>query len=199
MRIFISACVVAWLSASHSVAQTESQAVHTVAAEWGTVNDGLRMAISSLPSENAASRERRFSVAIENVGDHDVVLNLGYMLANGKVMFPTAVAMIVADARGQTRELRYFDRRYPGVAGRVDDFTVALRAGSVHVLRLSLDHYSSTTTGEVTSELAPGRYRVEARLDATGASSLNLDTQGIGLMNFWKGTLRSNSVEFVRP
>jgi hypothetical protein len=197
MRIFMSACVVAALSASHSVAQ--SQAVPAVAAEWGTVSDGLRMAISSLSSENTPPEERRFSVAIENVADRDVVLNLGYMLANGKVMFPTAVALILADAQGRTRELRYFDRRYPGVAGRVDDFTVALRSGSVYILRLSLDHYSSAATGEVTLNLATGRHRMAARFDARGASSLNLDTQGIGLMHFWKGTLRSNSVDFVTP
>jgi hypothetical protein len=197
MRIFMSACVLAFLGASNSIAQ--SQGVPAVAARWGTVTDGLRMAISSLSSENTPPEERRFSVAIENVGDRDVVLNLGYMLANGKVMFPTAVALIFADAQGQTRELRYFDRRYPGVAGRMDDFTVALRSGSVYILRLSLDHYWAAATGEVTPNLATGSHRIAARLDARDASSLNLDTQGIGLMHFWKGTLRSNSVEFVIP
>ena len=197
MRDFISACVVVFLSASHSVAQSPAPAA--VAEEWGTVSDGLRMAIYSVSSENTRPEERRFFVTIENVGDRDVVLNLGYMLANGKVMFPTAVTLIIANAQGQTRELRYFDRRYPGVAGRVDDFTVALRSGSVYRLRLSLDHYLSAASREVEISLATGRHRIAARLDAGGASSLNLDTRGIGLMNFWKGTLRSNSVEFVIP
>lgn len=194
MRIVIWGCLVAFLGASQLAAQSGAVPVN---AEWGDISEGLRMAIS-LASENAATEKRRFAVTIENVGDSDVVLNLGYMLANGKVMYPAAVALILTDAQGHMRELRYFDSRYPAIAGRVDDFTVALRSGSMYMLRLSLDHYWSAT-GDGRLTLEPGRHRIAARLDGTGASSFNLDTRGIGLMNFWKGTLRSNAVEFVVP
>jgi len=54
-----------------------------------------------------------------------LVLNLGSMLANGKVMFPEAVRLSLTDPAGYARELHFFDRRYPGIAGRVDDFIVA--------------------------------------------------------------------------
>jgi hypothetical protein len=65
------------------------------------------------------------------------------MLANGKVMLPAAIRLLLTDPAGHTRELQFFDRRYPAVAGRVDDFTVALRARSIYALRVSLNQYWS--------------------------------------------------------
>ena len=167
------------------------------ALEWGHANAGLRMAVSPVAKADDPGSVPGFRVAIENVGESDVVLSLGTMLANGKVMFPTAVRLLLTDRQGTARELTYFDRRYPGVAGRIDDYLVALRAGSVYTILVSLDHYYSPTTKEYGDiKLAPGRHRIEARYDGQGAQALNLDTPGIGLLNFWKGTLRSNSLEF---
>jgi hypothetical protein len=165
--------------------------------EGGAVISGLRMALSpaawsgSLPPEGAV-----FEVAIQNVGDTDVVVNLGGMLGNGKVMVPDAIVFTLADAAGKTREVRFSDRRHAGVSGRVDDFAVPLRSGSTYALRLSLDQYWSPATQESVLRLADGRYRIAARFEGQGAKAVNLDMQGIALMNFWKGTLQSNSVEF---
>lgn len=116
------------------------------------------------------------------------------MLANGKVMFPGAVRLRLTDSHGTTRELEYFDKRYPAIAGRVDDFIVALRAGSVYAIRISLERYWSRATKEFDLTLQRGRYQIEARFDGQGAQSINGDTAGIALLNFWKGTLRSNSI-----
>jgi len=139
----------------------------------------------------------QFEVALENTGTADFVINLGYMLANGKVMFPSSVRLILTDPSGQTRELEYFDRKYPGVAGRIDDFIVALRVGSVYTLRTTMDHYWSPSTKELDVPLASGRYRILARFQGEGARTTNLDMPGMALMNFWKGTVQSNALEFV--
>jgi hypothetical protein len=160
------------------------------------VSDGPRMAVLSVTSGNQPREHPAFLVAIQNVGDTDVVVNLGHMLANGKVMFPEAIRLTLTDAQGKTRELHFSDKRYPGVAGRVDDFTVALRSGSIYVLRASLDQYWSPATKESVLTFSDGRHRIAARLEGQGAKSVNLDMQGIALMNFWKGTVQSNSFEF---
>ena len=164
--------------------------------ESGRGNAGLRLAISLAGTATDRPAATQFDVRLENIGESDIVLNLGFMLANGKVMLPEAVRLLLTDAQGNTRELQYFDRRYPAIAGRVDDYIVALRSGSAYSIRSSLDRYWSATTKEWGIKLAPGRYQVEAVFDGRGARSANSDTPGIALLNFWKGTLRSNLLPF---
>jgi hypothetical protein len=130
-------------------------------------------------------------VALQNIGNTDFVVNLGFMLANGKVMFPEAVRLSLTDPAGDTRELQFFDRRYPAIAGRLDDFTVALRAGAAYEFPVSLDQYVSPLV-----KLGPGRHRIQARFQGRAATIVNLDMPGIALTNFWKGTAESNTVEF---
>ncbi len=194
MKVVLFCCAVALVTGP--VGSVASQSLSAIAGEWGSANAGLRMAISSVSPATERIEEPQFCVGIENVGDSDVVVNLGSMLSNGKVMFPEAVRLLLTDLRDATRELQYFDRRYPGIAGRVDDFIVALRAGSVYTIRVSVDRYWSPTTKEWGIKLASGRYRIEARFEGHGARYLNLDTPGIALLNFWKGTLQSNSLSF---
>ena len=50
---------------------------------WGPSTNGLRVGVS-VHSSDRSNGGARFSIAFENTGDADVVLNLGYMLANGK-------------------------------------------------------------------------------------------------------------------
>ena len=163
---------------------------------WGEAVAGLRVAIASVTAGMWPRRGAQLTIALHNVGDKDFVLNLGSMLANGKVMFPDAIQLTLTDEMGLTRELQFFDRRYPAVAGRVDDFIIALRSGSTYLLRTSLDNYWSKATKEFTVTLPEGRYKITARLDGQGARSVNLDTAGIALMNFWKGIVHSNVLEF---
>ena len=192
MKALLSCCVMAL--AIGSVPALVSQ-VGTV-GESGRLNAELRLAISLVQTEADRPAGTEFIVSIENVGGSDVVVNLGFMLANGKVMFPEAVRLLLTGPQGGTRELQYFDRRYPGIAGRVDDFIVALRSGSTYSLRLSLDRYWSPATKEWDLKIAPGRYRIEALFDGRGAMFQNLDTPGIALLNFWKGTVRSSPLSF---
>jgi hypothetical protein len=147
-------------------------------------------------SRTQPSRGAQFAIILHNAGDADLVINLGHMLANGKVMVPSAVRLHIIDPGGNARELLFFDRRYPGVAGRIDDFTVALRRGAMYVLPISLDDYWSPATQESELTLAVGRHRVSAQLEGKGATALNSDMQGIALMNFWKGNVESDLLEF---
>jgi hypothetical protein len=57
----------------------------------------------------------------------------------------------------------------------------------------------SYSTKEFDFNWARGQYRIGSRFVGTGAMSINSDTPGIGLMNFWKGILRSNSIVFQVP
>ena len=156
---------------------------------WGPSTDGLRIAISA--ASRVPSTNSEFLISIQNISNRDFVANLGFMLANGKVMFPEAVRLSLTDPAGDTRELHFFDRRYPAIAGRLDDFIVALRAGAAYEFPVSLDQYLSPLV-----KLSPGTYRIQARFEGRGATQINLDTPGIALMNFWKGTAESNTVEF---
>jgi hypothetical protein len=173
-----------------------SQSIIGDSQDWGPVSGGLRMSISPVTSGNMPRKGAEFYVAIQNVGAKDVVLNLGTMLANGRVMFPQAIRLILTDTQGKPRELHFVDKRYPAVIGRVDDFTVSLRSGSIYILRVTLDQFWSMATKEFALTLAAGRHQISARLEGQGAKAVTLDMQGIALMNFWKGTVESNSFEF---
>jgi hypothetical protein len=118
------------------------------------------------------------------------------MLANGKVQLPDAIRLILTDAKGKSRELHFSDRRYPGVAGRVDDYAVPLRAASSYSIQVSLDDYWSPDAKQPRLNLAPGKYRIRAEFTGSGARHVNADTQGMQLMNFWKGKLRSDEKAF---
>jgi hypothetical protein len=163
---------------------------------WGEPSGGLRIGIAAVNRDSASSADVQFEVALENTGARDFVLNLGQMLANGKVMFPSSVRLILTDPSGQTRELQYFDRKYPRVAGRVDDFTVSLRVGSIYTIRATMEHYWSPSTKEFGVTLTPGRYRILARFQGEGARTTNSDKPGESLMNYWKCTVQSNPHEY---
>lgn len=159
---------------------------------WGKPYGGLRIGIATVNRDSASSADVQFEVAFENIGTADFVLNLGYMLANGKVMLPFSVRLVLTDPSGQTRELQFAAT----VAGRLDDFTVSLRVGSVYTIRVAMDQYWSPSSKEFDVKLTRGRYRVLARFQGEGARTRNSDMPGLALMNFWKGTVQSNPLEF---
>lgn len=195
MKVVAFLFALAWLVAP---VPRFSQSTFALPQAWGQSAHGLRLGISVSPS-NLSRTAAEFSLALENTGDADFVLNLGSMLANGKVMFPDAIRLILSDPGGNTRELAFFDRRYPVVAGRVDPFVVPLRAGSTYVLRTSLNQYFIPATNNFDVMLASGRNRIAARFEGQQARSANPDMQGVALLNIWKGTVESNVVEFDAP
>jgi len=182
----IGACLFITLFMSSASSRTVSQS----SVLWGVPVDGLQMSISVADSTNLDNP--KFEVVMRNAGERDVTLNLGIMLANGKVQLPQNISFNVSDALGRTRKLKFFDRRYPGVAGRVDDYIVPLRAGSSYTLVLSLDQFWSPDSHEFELSLIPGKNQITAQFEGGGAKTSNLDVPGLKLMNFWLGHLQSN-------
>jgi hypothetical protein len=190
-RVIVAA--VAWTIAAASVARSEPMG--TAGQSWGTAANGLRIGITPRAGAGPAATAQ-FDVALENTGAADFVVNLGLMLANGKIMYPGAIRLVLTDPAGRVRILDWPDGP-AAMAGRIDDYVVALQAGSIHSLRFTLDKIWSASTNEYNVALAPGHYRIAVRFDGLGARFKNLDMPGIALMNFWKGTVESSTAEFT--
>jgi len=158
---------------------------------FGDALNGLQLKIVPVTSGNGAPADVKFDIAFQNVGNSDFVLNLGTMLANGKVMWPDAIRLMLTDAGGQRRELRFWSGTGV-IAGRIDDYVVALRAGSTYTVRVSLADY----VRDPAPTLANGRYRIAAQFLGKRGSGVNADMQGVALLNFWSGTAHSNLAEF---
>ena len=155
--------------------------------QWGATDDGLQLSISKIASGKTNFPE--FQVALRNVGEKDTTVNLGVMLANGKKQEPDKIKFILTDANGKTHQFN-FGSVIMMVDGRLDDFIVPLRAGSMYTLKFSSD--------ESTAQLLAGKYKITAEFEGIGANLTNLDTQGIKLMNFWLGKLKSNELTVER-
>jgi hypothetical protein len=133
----------------------------------------------------------RFRVTFENTGDKDTVLNLGMMLGNGTALLPDAVGLVLTDSMGQTRELQFADKKHPGVAGRLDDYAVPLRAGSSYTLTLGLNDFWCPKTKEFSFKLEPGKYSVRAEF----ANDKAQQEKGL-LMHLWTGHVESEVAQF---
>jgi hypothetical protein len=158
--------------------------------DCGAAVDGLRMCLASSGSN--------LQLALRNVGDHDLTLNLGIMLANGKVQLPNRVAIRFTDAQGKTRLFRFSDKRYGFVAGRVDYYVVPLRVGSTYTFQLTLDQFWCQETKEFSIPLLSGDNQLTAEFEGAGASAPNSDMPGIKLMNFWLAKVESNTLTLRR-
>ena len=154
----------------------------------------VKVTIRVADPQNAASL--RFYVTFENVGATDTVLNLGMMLANGRVQQPSAVRLALTDPNGRVRELQFSDKRYPGVAGRVDDYVVPLRTGSAYMVKLSLENFWCPKTSEFTLQLKPGKYAVRAEFTGQEAQIVSLGNKDVKFLPFWTGTVKSDAAQF---
>ena len=163
---------------------------------WGAPVNGLQMSISASDSSDMDVRE--FQVALRNIGKQDVALNLGIMLANGKVQLPERISLNLTDASGMRRKLKFIDKRYPAIAGRVDEYVVPLRVGSTYTLTFNSDQFWSPETEDFQLRLPSGKYQIAAQFEGGGAKTSNLDMPGIRLMDFWKGKLHSNALAVER-
>jgi hypothetical protein len=182
------------MTVAMAIASTLRLSAQTPAAPvmWGSAQDGLRLGISS-QATTAPSERAGFVVSLQNVGAKDFVLNLGIMLANGRVMFPQAIRIVLTNPDGRSRELKIPS---PRIGGRADDFIVALRGGATYVLPVTLDQYWSEKTAEYGVKLKPGRHRISARFEGHGAAIPNVDMHGVKLLNFWQGSINSGELQF---
>src|SRR5215204_5240404 len=158
------------------LSSTKASRCSQESADCGEAVAGVQMCLSSMGSN--------LQIALRNIGNHDVTLNLGVMTGNGKVQLPDRIAMKFTDARGKTRLFKFGDKRYPGVLGRLDDYVLPLRAGSTYTIQLTLDQFWCQETKEFSIPLLHGNNHLTAQFEGTGSNTSNLDMPGIKLMNF---------------
>ena len=182
--------VVALISVVLAVPAADASQPGQETADCGRVVDGVQICLASSGSN--------LRLVFANVGDRDVTLNLGIMLANGKVQLPDRVAIKFTDAQGKTRLFKFGDKRYPGIAGWVGYYVVPVRAGSTYSLQLTLDQFWCQETKEFSIPLLPGNNYLTAQFEGTGANAVNLDMSGIKFMNFWLGKVESNILTLRR-
>jgi hypothetical protein len=159
-------------------------------------NQGLEMTVSIDAAPESQSRLPKFKVELRNVGDSDLILNLGIMLANGRRQYPNAIVLTITDSLGKARR---FDLREPAyIAGRVDPLIVPLPVGSTFSVPVDLDKYWAATSKEFEYKLERGPYLLEAQFSgkAVPQQQANLDVKGIALMPFWMGSITSNRLQF---
>ena len=184
--------------ATHTIRLAKTDQAEGTTA-WGEPHNGLRIGIYTIPSNKAGQGQPDFGVVLENVGENDLVLNLGLMLANGKTQKTHAIHFLISRAGEPIREMRL--RSY-GIAGRVDPMVVPLPKGASYTMRCTLDQYvvAEPETGlpaHQASRLQPGTYKITAVYEGEHVKEfINLDMEGFGLMPYWTGTIRSADLPF---
>lgn len=66
----------------------------------GPAVDGLQMRVYLAQAAAAQSSIPKLRVEFRNVGEKDLLLNLGIMTGHGAEQYPTAVLLILVDAQG---------------------------------------------------------------------------------------------------
>jgi RNA polymerase sigma factor (sigma-70 family) len=151
---------------------------------------GLRILLRLPPVEKGKTLPPHFEVVLENVGENDLNVQLGYSLANGRSHHPAALRLQARSKGDKTRTLKYAQS---AVAGRLDPLVVPLLAGSSYTLRCRFDRFADSETGEPL-DLTARDYRIAAELVGEPVTRANPDLKGLVLMPFWQGKVRSNEV-----
>src|ERR1700720_2766050 len=118
---------------------------------------GLQIAVFPDADESAHGKVPKFRVELRNVGDDDMILDLGNII--GKKQNPENIAMTLFDARG--RSLHLWDTTQPMyVAGWVGPMFLPLPAGSRFSIAVDLARYwlPMPDDDEFEKPLAPGEY-----------------------------------------
>ena len=145
----------------------------------------------------SASGPLLFRVEIRNLGDQDLVLNLGMELANGAKQYPDAVSYTLTTPDGRILHLESME---PGiVAGRVDPLIVPLPAGAMFSFLVDLNEYDAPREKVWHLTFPRGRYTLQAEYTgrAVPQSQANLDVQGIALMHYWVGAATAAPLVFT--
>jgi hypothetical protein len=156
----------------------------------------LEMTVRLDATTQNQSKVPKFRMDLQNVGDHDLVLNLGFTLANGSKQYPVAIVLTIIDPQGKARQ---FDLIGPGsIAGRLDPLILPLPVGSTFSLPVDLEKYWAAASKEFEYKFQRGTYSLEARFSGKAVSpqEANPDVKGIALMPYWTGTVTSNRLQF---
>ena len=164
-------------------------AVQASRGQSGSSQSELQMTLTAVPNDTSLPT---FDVELTNSGNHDLILNLGMMLGNGRKQYPDAIHLSLRnDQNTETLNLRG-----PAlVAGRIDAFIVPLPKGARIILPINLADYWTHNQ----RKLKPGRYFLSAEYRGEAAQFVNLDTQGIKAMPCWLGRASSAEISFTVP
>jgi hypothetical protein len=165
----------------------------------GDVVSGLQLTIH-LDQEKVGSRDPKFRVELRDAGEDDLVLNLGFMLANGGEQYPDAIVLTLRDTHGKSRPLQL--REPFTIAGRVDPFVLPLPAGATFSIPVYFDKYLVMPRPEESDfRLQAGTYTLEAQFTGKGVSQqeANDGVKGVALMSYWQDTATSNLLRFEVP
>jgi hypothetical protein len=138
-----------------------------------------------------------FRVEMRNLGNQDLVLNLGIELANGAKQYPDAVKCTLTTPDGRVLHLESME---PGIiAGRVDPLIVPLPAGALFSFLVDLNEYAAPKEKIWQLAFPRGRYTLQAEYTgrAVPQSQANVDVRGIALMHYWVGTATSAPLVFT--
>jgi hypothetical protein len=188
---FCCICFASFLLSSGSSARIEHSSQTS-----GHAVSGLQLTVHLDRAESMQSKAPKFKIEIHNVGDSDLILNLGITLANGKKQYPNAIVLAITDPQGETRR---FTLREPAfVAGRMDPLILPIPVDASFSIPVDLDKYWVAASGEFDYKFKPGTYSLEAQFTGKGVSQreANLDVQGIALMPYWTGAVTSNQQQF---
>jgi hypothetical protein len=158
----------------------------------GEAVGGLRIRLELPAAEKGKELPPQCQVTLENVGDADLNVQMGFSLGNGKSHHPAALRFFALSKGNKTRTLIY--AALPGVAGRLDPFVVPLPAGSSYTLRCVFDKYADSETGG-RIDLTAKDYRITAELIGEPVARIRANRDGFALMPFWQGKTRSNEVQ----
>ena len=158
---------------------------------------GLQIAVFPDPDENAHGKVPKFRVELRNVGDDDMILDLGNIL--GKKQNPANIVLTLFDPRG--RSLHLMDLTQPTyAAGWLGPMFLPLPAGSRFSIAVDLAKYwlPPVTVEEFEKPLAPGTYWLQAQFSVKGDSQPEREF-GCGVRSSWSGTITSNRLRFDIP
>lgn len=175
----------------------ESAALNSRGQASGEPVGGFQIAVFPDPAESAHGKVPKVRVELRNVGDDDMILDLGNI--TGKKQNPANIALTLFDVRG--RSLHLVDLTLPMlVGGWVGPMFLPLPAGSRFSIAVDLARYwlPPVTDDEFEKPVAPGTYWLQAQFSVKGDSQPEREF-GCGVRSSWSGTVTSNRLRFDIP
>jgi hypothetical protein len=143
-----------------SFAQEPSRQSRWVQSVPGTPVDGLQLAVS-LSATTQPFTVPLFRVELRNVGERDLLLNLGTVSITGQ-QYPTAVSLSLTDAHGDSQRLQRKTFSVPNGPG-TKPLLLPLPAGASFSFPVDLRDYWALGNKEFSPKLKPGTYSREAQ------------------------------------
>jgi len=139
----------------------------------------------------SAGRGGALTLVVRNANRRTLNLNFGLSLANGAAQYPTSLSLTIVDG-SKSRTLPY--ARGLGVTGgRIDDMIVPLLGLSSYEIPLNVTDFAEPHDGPVNP--LPTSFRAFVTLQSRAPSHVNLDMQGVKVMELWEGEVGSNMVD----